>query len=285
MVARYVVKKGRNGFRFTLESADGDVLVTSERFPTEAEALGAVRAVRTLAPVAVAEDAKGTLLEDPQAGGEDLELEVGDEELDLEAAGEEDVEAAGEEDLGLEPAAEEEEDLDAGGEEEPLPIEGYDDLLAFHVLPLLEDLTVDELEMVADYEESTRNRDVVLDRIDDLLADREDEGLEPAAPHGPLTPADEEDEFPIEGYDGLTVAQVLPLLEDLDGEELEMVAEREEAGKNRRTILKRVDAMLAEAGEDEAPSADGDVATESPEAPGSWRGGQVRRSWSRPNLL
>jgi hypothetical protein len=57
------------------------------------------------------------------------------------------------------------------------------------------------------------------------------------------------DEFPIEDYDELLVSEILPLLAELDADELEQVREREESGKARATLLRRVE-QLAE-GEDE----------------------------------
>jgi hypothetical protein len=49
--------------------------------------------------------------------------------------------------------------------------------------------------------------------------------------------------FPIADYDDLKVGEIVSLLPELDVEELEMVREREEAGKNRSTILTRVEAL------------------------------------------
>lgn len=50
--------------------------------------------------------------------------------------------------------------------------------------------------------------------------------------------------FPIEDYDDLRVAEILPLLPELDPDELEEVREREAAGKARGTILRRVTSLL-----------------------------------------
>ena len=54
------------------------------------------------------------------------------------------------------------------------------------------------------------------------------------------------DEFPIEEYDDLLVSEILPLLAELDLDELDLVREREEAGKNRSSILKRIDQLVEE---------------------------------------
>ncbi|MDP9073461.1 MAG: YegP family protein, partial [Actinomycetota bacterium] len=57
MPAKYVVKKGTSGrFRFSLVSANGNVLVVSEAYNTKAAALGGVRAVRRVAGDAAIED-------------------------------------------------------------------------------------------------------------------------------------------------------------------------------------------------------------------------------------
>jgi len=67
----------------------------------------------------------------------------------------------------------------------------------------------------------------------------------------PVEPEEEEVEagatgdgvFPIADYDDLKVGEIVSLLPELDEDELEMVREREEAGKNRTTILTRVEAL------------------------------------------
>lgn len=53
------------------------------------------------------------------------------------------------------------------------------------------------------------------------------------------------DEFPIEDYDELLVSEILPLLAELDVDELEVVREREQSGKARATLLRRIE-QLAE---------------------------------------
>jgi hypothetical protein len=54
--------------------------------------------------------------------------------------------------------------------------------------------------------------------------------------------------FPIEDYDDLRVAQILPLLSRLDLDELQEVRDRESAGKARVTVLDRIDDRLGRAG-------------------------------------
>jgi hypothetical protein len=60
--------------------------------------------------------------------------------------------------------------IPASVDEEPFPIEDYDDLRAGEILPLLPQLYADELERVADHERATANRGAILERIEELLA-------------------------------------------------------------------------------------------------------------------
>jgi hypothetical protein len=52
--------------------------------------------------------------------------------------------------------------------------------------------------------------------------------------------------FPIEDYDDLRVADILPLLGELDPEELEEVREREAGGRARATVLTRIRQLSGE---------------------------------------
>lgn len=100
-----------------------------------------------------------------------------------------------------------------------------------------------------------------------------------AAPSGDTDEWAEEEEwddafdFPIADYDDLRVDEIMPLLPQLYSDELELVAERERAGKGRSTILKKL-SELAETGTeaDAAELADaGDVAVDAaPEEDASW---------------
>lgn len=58
---------------------------------------------------------------------------------------------------------------------------------------------------------------------------------------------DEEELFPIAEYDDLRVAEILPLLPELDADELDVVREREAATKGRATILNRIDELAPNA--------------------------------------
>lgn len=53
------------------------------------------------------------------------------------------------------------------------------------------------------------------------------------------------DEFPIAGYESLTVGQILPRLSDLDADELAQVRAREQQGRARGTILDRIDRLAS----------------------------------------
>jgi hypothetical protein len=55
---------------------------------------------------------------------------------------------------------------------------------------------------------------------------------------------DEDFVFPIEDYDDLRVAEILPILGELEDDELIDVRDREAAGKARGTILRRIDILL-----------------------------------------
>lgn len=55
---------------------------------------------------------------------------------------------------------------------------------------------------------------------------------------------DDEVVFPIEDYDELRVAEILPLLGQLEADELQEVRDRELAGKARATVLDRIDDRL-----------------------------------------
>ena len=58
------------------------------------------------------------------------------------------------------------------------------------------------------------------------------------------SPPRREAAFPIADYDDLKVAEILPLLEELDDEELHQVLDREQADRDRATIVRRVEELL-----------------------------------------
>jgi hypothetical protein len=51
-------------------------------------------------------------------------------------------------------------------------------------------------------------------------------------------------QFPIEGYDELTVEEVSGRLGDLSAEELRVVRDHEERNKNRETVLEQLDRKI-----------------------------------------
>jgi hypothetical protein len=149
-----------------------------------------------------------------------------------------------------------------------LPIADYDALRVNEILPRLESLDLDELETVAVYEEGHKNRSTVLNtidkRMDELEAagdvavgtgaadDTDDQIAEEAAASieeigEPVVALDEPapaDGFPIPDYDDLSAEELIPRLQDLDADQLEIVADREEAGKNRDVVLDAIDDRL-----------------------------------------
>jgi hypothetical protein len=70
--------------------------------------------------------------------------------------------------------------------------------------------------------------------------------------------------FPIEDYDELLVSEILPLLPELDADELQEVRDREESGKARATLLRRIDQLAEEATKQPEPEP-ADVDEEEPE--------------------
>ncbi|MDQ3943972.1 MAG: hypothetical protein M3357_02210, partial [Actinomycetota bacterium] len=169
----------------------------------------------------------------------------------------------------------------------PFPIPDYDSLEVVQVLPLLGDLGPTELEMVRQREASGRAHPWVLARVDALLeteagewasAEEEEEevaegwtepqpewaggGAEWSASDFPLEAGrdvgfDEIEvmrDFPIDRYDQLRANEILPLLSELDSEDLKMVREEEAAGKARTSVLSRIDVLLAREGPSGVPA-------------------------------
>ena len=59
----------------------------------------------------------------------------------------------------------------AAPHESELPIQDYDSLAASQVVPRLATLTPQDLQVVQRYEQATRNRQTILNRVDQLLSD------------------------------------------------------------------------------------------------------------------
>ncbi len=171
------------------------------------------------------------------------------------------------------------------------PIADYDELRVAEILPLLEELEPDEIQVVGDREMAGRNRAVVLRKLDELSggAVAPAPGRRPTAPvvngtrqlpaveppaevgydddagyghdraaedyeteHGGATHMD----FPIADYDDLRLTEILPLLPQLEPAELEMVRQRELEGERRATLLNRIDALIG-SGPARAPARQG----------------------------
>jgi hypothetical protein len=163
------------------------------------------------------------------------------------------------------------------------PIAEYDDLSVAEIMPLLPQLYSDELGVVAERERTGKNRTAILSRLDELAAtgtdadaleavstdEDADEAFAPAAmsataaaeaprndalstprpaPAAPQVPSLSDDDdgfvFPIADYDQLSVDQIVPLLAQLEDDELEDVKVREAAGQGRRSVIAEIDRQL-----------------------------------------
>ena len=161
-------------------------------------------------------------------------------------------------------------EVDESVPDDDFPIERYDSRRVGEILPLLAELDVDELDLVREHEERGKARATVLARIDQLIdqleAEDRDEAehrfdtaaeadqapapqarsWQPAAPQ-PVSVAalpEDDDYFPIEDYEDLRAGEILPLLPELDEDELEMVRGRERSGSARASILHRIDELV-----------------------------------------
>ncbi len=181
------------------------------------------------------------------------------------------------------------------------PIAEYDDLQLDEIMPLLPQLYSDELDLVYEREANGQRRPEILAELDRLKeTGTEADALEQAAggdqppvapaPHrepapepapepaaAPAEPAppsrepvtlldsdDDVDFFPIADYDDLSVSQIMPLLPQLELDELEDVRAREVAGADRSTLVTEIDRYLS--GELQAFTWDDEV-DEQPVAP------------------
>ena len=143
------------------------------------------------------------------------------------------------------------------------PIEDYDKLKVGEIIPLLPELDLDELDAVREREERGKNRATIVKRVDELIdeLEAEEEAATAAAVPVPAiadagggidaTVAEEaaaaggaDAGLPIEDYDSLSVAKILPLLPELDDDELEDVAAYEETHRNRKEIIARIDEIF-----------------------------------------
>ncbi len=131
------------------------------------------------------------------------------------------------------------------GSDAVFPIADYDELTVSEVMPLLGELVPDEYDVVRQRELATRGRSTILRRLNELQT--RDALLSGVATGGTDASPEayaEADMFPIADYDDLRAAEILPLLRQLDPEELEVVRRREEAGAARSTVLKRINTIF-----------------------------------------
>jgi hypothetical protein len=138
-------------------------------------------------------------------------------------------------------------DVSAGRD---FPIDRYDQLRVTEILPLLASLDSEDLKMVREHEAAGKARASILARIDGLL------GRGVGAPAGravPPTPARRPAakapsraaaNLPIEGYDSLTVPQIVASLRSLTAAELRQVRTYEKRHKNRAGVLTRIENAL-----------------------------------------
>jgi hypothetical protein len=154
-------------------------------------------------------------------------------------------------------------------DDDGFPIAQYDRMRATELMAQLPSLDRNQLEAVRQRESAGKNRFTIMSRVDTLLAASEEPAWEvadddwddeaAAAPEVEVVELVEVDDvevdevgepagdtaFPIAGYDTLTVGQILPRLGELGPDELAAVREREAQGRNRGTVLDRVDRLAA----------------------------------------
>ncbi|MFZ6005963.1 MAG: hypothetical protein ACOYXM_18740, partial [Actinomycetota bacterium] len=131
------------------------------------------------------------------------------------------------------------------GDEVEFPIADYDTLSVGQILPLLPQLYTDEIDVVEQRERDTKARPQVLAKLAELRD--APESTDPLASYteSPAVGGWEEEEwFPIEDYESLSAAQIMPLLPELDDEELTLVRTRELSLGRRRSLLDEIDRRL-----------------------------------------
>jgi hypothetical protein len=129
------------------------------------------------------------------------------------------------------------------------PISRYDDLRANEILPLLTSLDSEDLKKVREEEAAGKARASILGRIDVLLArdlpSGARQGAAPARrPAAAKAPSKAATSLPIEGYDNLTVPQIVAHLVSLNAAELRQLRTYEKRRKNRAGVLTRIEAAL-----------------------------------------
>jgi hypothetical protein len=144
--------------------------------------------------------------------------------------------------------------LDAGSDYDDMsvgrdfPIDRYDQLRANEILSLLSGLDSEDLKMVREEESAGKARASILGRIDALLARDLPVGRPAAAPArrpaAAKAPSRAGANLPIEGYDNLTVPQIVAHLVSLDPAELRQLRTYEKRHKNRAGVLTRIEGAL-----------------------------------------
>jgi len=131
-----------------------------------------------------------------------------------------------------------------GGSRQAFPIDRYDDLRVTEILPLLASLDSEDLKMVREEEEAGKARASILVRIDGLLARNAPSApaRRPGAARAPSSRAAAN--LPIDGYDNLTVPQIVAHLVSLDAAELRQLRTYEKRHKNRAGVLTRIEGAL-----------------------------------------
>ncbi|HET9770375.1 MAG TPA: hypothetical protein VFS16_05760, partial [Acidimicrobiia bacterium] len=139
--------------------------------------------------------------------------------------------------------------LDSGSDYDDLsvtrdfPIDRYDNLKVNEILPLLSSLDREDLKVVREEETAGKARASILSRIDMLLA-RDVTGGRPPAPAKRPSASRAAANLPIEGYDNLTVPQIVARLMSLSPAELRQVRTYEKRHKNRAGVLSRIEGAL-----------------------------------------
>ncbi|MGH9001320.1 MAG: hypothetical protein ACRDY7_18240, partial [Acidimicrobiia bacterium] len=131
-----------------------------------------------------------------------------------------------------------------------LPIDGYENLRANEVLPLLSGLDAEDLKLVREVESGGKARTSILSRIDALLS--RGVGLPGVSAPTRKTPAKKAAKgpskaalaLPIADYDSLTVAQITSQLEGLTVPELKTLRTYEKRHKSRAGVVSRIESAL-----------------------------------------
>jgi len=146
-------------------------------------------------------------------------------------------------------------DDDWDDDEVVFPIADYDELTADQIIPLLPHLEADELEDVKAREVAGQGRKSVITEIDRHLGLTDGDDAWQADDHEPPgeVPA-AGSVLAISGYDGLTVAEIRPLLSGLSAAELRAVLDHEVARDNRRTIVSEIERRLEDVDREAAPT-------------------------------